>query len=139
MTLSSPVIVNETKLSELVHEMTHARAGCADHFRQHFLTDLFDYHVRFSIVAVAGKQKQNSRQSLFTGVEQLIHQVFLNSDSAHKQMGQEFCREYGVGVQSPCRRTLGDPGNSALSEGRGGGYTALLAGKTALTKEIARS
>jgi len=39
----SVVVIDEAKFSEFVHEEIYACAGCANHFRQRFLTDV-RYH-----------------------------------------------------------------------------------------------
>ena len=38
--VDATVVVQEAQLPELVHEVTHPGAGGANHFGQHFLTDL---------------------------------------------------------------------------------------------------
>src|SRR6185295_20122728 len=40
--LQPAVVLDETQLAELVHEEADARAGRADHFREHLLADLRD-------------------------------------------------------------------------------------------------
>ena len=54
--LQPAVVVNEPQFSEPVHEGADPRAGCADHFRQHFLTDLGNYALRFAFLAKMGEQ-----------------------------------------------------------------------------------
>jgi hypothetical protein len=40
---SAVVIVDKAMISELVHEMTDPRPGCADHLCQHILIDSRNY------------------------------------------------------------------------------------------------
>ena len=49
------VVVNETQVSELVHERTNPRAARADHLRQSILADLGNYMQRFGIFTEIGK------------------------------------------------------------------------------------
>ena len=46
-----PAIVEETQLSEPVHEKTDPRPGGADHVGQSFLTDLGDYRLGHAFLA----------------------------------------------------------------------------------------
>src|SRR3954468_17185482 len=39
MNFYAAVVADEAKVPELVHEIAHARACCADHLRQRFLTE----------------------------------------------------------------------------------------------------
>jgi hypothetical protein len=41
MNLDMPVVADEAELAKLVHEMTDAGSGCADHLGQRFLTDVW--------------------------------------------------------------------------------------------------
>ena len=53
------IVVDESHLTKLVHEMTHARARRADHVSERFLTDLRDDGLRPSLLAEIGQQQQN--------------------------------------------------------------------------------
>jgi hypothetical protein len=52
-------IVNETQLSEPVHEKTDPRPGCAYHLGEGLLTDLGDYRLGHAFLAELNKQQQN--------------------------------------------------------------------------------
>ena len=71
------VIINKSQFPEPVHEEADPRAGCADHFRQHLLTDLGNYTLLFAFLAKMSEQQKDPGQPLFAGVEKLINQVFL--------------------------------------------------------------
>lgn len=73
-------VIDEPEFTELVHKETDARAGGADHFGQRFLTDFGDDRLRPALLPKVRQQQQRPRQPLFTGVKQLIHQIFLDSD-----------------------------------------------------------
>jgi len=53
------IIVNETQLSEPVHEKADPRPGCTHHLGQSLLTDLGDYSFGLAFFAEISKQEQN--------------------------------------------------------------------------------
>ena len=67
---------------ELIHEMTHARPGCADHLCQGFLSNSGKHNLGPVFLAKMGQQQENPSQTLFAGVEELVHQVLFISDVA---------------------------------------------------------
>ena len=68
-----PVVVDEAQFPEPVHEETHPRAGCADHFCKRLLADLGDYNVGNAFLAKMSEQEQDPGQSLFAGIEELVN------------------------------------------------------------------
>ena len=62
--LQSPVVVNEAQFPEPVHEKTHSRAGCPDHFRQGFLANLGNHGLRNRLLA-----KMRSVRGVFAGAQ----------------------------------------------------------------------
>ena len=68
-------VVEEAQLSEPVHEETDPRPGRADHLREGLLANLGDYGLRHAFLAEVSKQQQESSESLFTGIEELVHQI----------------------------------------------------------------
>jgi hypothetical protein len=54
--LQPAIVVDESQFPESVHEEADPRAGCADHFRQHLLTDLGNYTLGFAFLAKMCKQ-----------------------------------------------------------------------------------
>jgi len=54
--LQPAIVANKAQFSEPVHEEADPRAGCADHFRQHLLTDLGHYALGFAFLAKTGEQ-----------------------------------------------------------------------------------
>jgi len=71
--LQTAVIVNKTQFPEAVHEEADSRTGRADHLGQSFLTDLRNNGFGNAFFAEMSKQQQNASQSLFAGVEELVH------------------------------------------------------------------
>lgn len=53
-----PVVANEAELAKLVHEMTDARAGGADHLSQRFLTDVWTDRLRVAFLPEVRKQQE---------------------------------------------------------------------------------
>src|ERR1700679_985316 len=62
------VVLDQTELSETVHEEIDSRAGGANHFRQSLLTYVGNDFFRL-IFPEVGQQEQSSRQPPFAGVE----------------------------------------------------------------------
>ena len=87
--MQAAVVLDETQLSELVHEEIYAGAGGADHFREHFLRDFGKNPLEFVFLAIAREKQQRTRQTLFAGIEELIDQVLLNSDVPGQHEGDE--------------------------------------------------
>ncbi len=73
--LQAAVVGNEAQFSEPVHEKAHPRAGCADHFRQHLLTDLGNNSLGYSFLTKMSEQQEDPCQPLFARIEKLIDQV----------------------------------------------------------------
>lgn len=73
----SAVVFDEAEFSEFIHKEIHAGASGAYHFRQGLLGDLRKRAIRLILFAIAGEQEQGPGRTLFTGVEELIDQVFI--------------------------------------------------------------
>ena len=81
------VVFDEAQLSELVHEKINARAGSAHHFSKGGLADFGDFRsFGDSTIAEAGKEKEDSSEALFAGIEQLVDEVFLIADVPGQQV-----------------------------------------------------
>ena len=76
------VVVDEAKLFKLVHEMTDARPGGADHLRQTLLIDSGEDCFGTAFFAKMGKQQENSSQALLARVEKLVDQILFITDIA---------------------------------------------------------
>jgi len=65
MNLQPSIVVNKPQFPEPVHEEADPGPGCADHFRQHLLTDLGNYTLRFAFLAKMSVQQEDPCQPLF--------------------------------------------------------------------------
>ncbi len=63
------IIVNKTKLPELIHEMTDPRTSGADHLGQRFLIYIRKHNFGSAFLAKVSQQKENPSQTLFARVE----------------------------------------------------------------------
>jgi hypothetical protein len=88
------VVGNEPQLTETIHEEIDTRPGCANHLRQHFLTHSGNDLFRSFFFAKLRQKKKNSGQPFFAGIEELIHQVFLNPGVTGQKMGNENIRKF---------------------------------------------
>ena len=92
MDLDAAVVADEAELAEAVHEEADAGPGGADHFSQGFLRDGRNECLWFSRFAKLGHEEEYSRQTLFTGVEELIDEIGLGSHAAGEQeLEKEVC------------------------------------------------
>src|SRR5258705_13550245 len=55
-----PVVADQAKLAELVHEMADARSGGANHLGQCFLTDIRSDRLRTAFLAEMREQQQHA-------------------------------------------------------------------------------
>ena len=60
MDFKMAVVINETQMPKLVHEMTHARAGRTDHLSKRLLADFCVDRLRPTFLAKIGHQQQRS-------------------------------------------------------------------------------
>jgi hypothetical protein len=66
MHLQSPAaVVDETQLSESVHEEVNSRASGANHFCQSLLTYVRDHFLGSALLAESGQDQNRSGQPLF--------------------------------------------------------------------------
>ena len=65
MDFQMSVVIDETQLTELVHEVAHARPGCADHLGECLLTDLRKNGLRSAFLSKIGQQQQQPRKPFF--------------------------------------------------------------------------
>jgi hypothetical protein len=85
MNPDATVVFNKAELTKAIHEEADSRAGGPDHFRQRFLGDFWDQRLRFSRLSKFSHQEEDSRQSLFAGVEELIDKIGLGSHAVGQQ------------------------------------------------------
>ena len=58
-----PVVVDEPKLAEFVHEVAHAGSSSADHLRQGFLTYVRTDGLRAAFLSEMRQQQKQARKS----------------------------------------------------------------------------
>src|SRR6266550_2400390 len=75
-------IVNKAQFPEPVHEKTDPRTSSADHLSQGSLTNPGNDGLGNSFLSKMSQHKKDPRQSLFTGIKQLVDQVLLITDVA---------------------------------------------------------
>src|SRR5579872_6304093 len=91
--------MNKPQLSKAVHEVVHTRSRCTYHRGQRFLADLGDHRSGLVLFPILRKQQQHSGQAFFTGIEELINQVCLDTDAALENKSVEKLRKTVVFVK----------------------------------------
>jgi len=79
---SAVVIVDKAMLPEPIHEMTDPRPCCTDHLCERILIHSGDYGLGLAFLSKMRKQQENPSQTLFAGVEKLVHKIRFVSDVA---------------------------------------------------------
>src|SRR5438270_13817203 len=77
MDADATVVLDESQLSEPIHEEAHTRACSSNHFGQRLLRDLWNQRLRLAGLTKLCHQQQDSGQPLFTGVEKLVDKIGL--------------------------------------------------------------
>lgn len=83
--LQAAVVANEALLPKPSHKFTYSSAGRTDHLRQGCLAHLQGV-LRLGFLGYLTEQQQNSRQSSLAEIEELVHQIFLDSNNPGKQI-----------------------------------------------------
>src|SRR5450631_2880282 len=139
MNLQFSIIFDETQPAELVHEKAHARSRRADHLRQRLLTYLSHDRLRSPLLAEVCKEKEQSCEATFAGVEQLIDQVLFNPTVASQEMRYEYCRKFWLIVECGDHGRLFYASNHALSHRRSRCNAESVAIQASFPKKISRS
>ena len=87
--LDAAVVIDKAELAKAIHKEADPRPGSADHLCQGFLRDGRNGGFRSTRLAKFRHQQENPRQTLFTGVEQLIHKIGLDAHAAGQQKLQK--------------------------------------------------
>ena len=136
--LQAAVVVDEPELAKLVHEEVDPRACRANHLGQDFLRDFRKGAVSRLRFTVTREQQKRARKALFAGIEQLIDQVFFDSNVPRQHVSKEPIRKRGLGMEPSHHFLLLDGQDHARLHGRRGCHTLRLACKATLAKEMAR-
>jgi hypothetical protein len=99
--VKSTVVLDESELSEFVHEETDPRARCANHFRQHLLRYFGKHLWWLGFLAITSEQQESPSQASLDGIEKLIDQVFLEPDVPGKNVRHEAVGEGMFRVEHP--------------------------------------
>ena len=78
MDFDGAVVRDKSQFPEAIHKEVDARAGGANHFRQHFLAYFGNHRLRGFFLAKLREQQKDPGETFFAGIEKLIHQVFLH-------------------------------------------------------------
>jgi hypothetical protein len=99
--LQAAVVVNEPELPKRIHEEVDTRARRPDHLGQDFLRHSRKRAVRRFGFPVSHQPQQRTSQPFLARVEQLVDQIFVDSDVPRQHVRQETNRECGPGVELP--------------------------------------
>jgi len=83
------VVADESQLAKLVHEKADSGASDADQLRQRLLTHHRNYCLGHAFLAEICKQEKDPRQPFLARVEEVVHQILLNSNVAGEQIAKE--------------------------------------------------
>jgi len=134
------VVLDETHFAESIHKEADARARCPNHFRQRLLAHFGNHRLWGAIFAELCQQQQCARQPLLTGIEELVHQVFLNASVAAEKIRNEHLRKQLLLVQHPYHFRSFDLKYAGGGKGcRCGQALRLNCRDTFLSQEVANS
>ena len=133
--VDATVVLQEAQLPELIHEETYAGPCGANHFGQHFLTDLRNDRLRLAFLPEMGHEQQHPRQPLLAGIEELIHQVFLDANVARQKIGQEQLGEGGFIVERTDHRLFVNAHDRGFFRSGCRGHAHHLPGETPFTEK----
>ncbi len=133
----SHVIIDKAEFPEPVHEEADPRARRADHLRQRLLTQSRNRHFGHSFLAKLCHQQKNSRQTLFAGIEKLIHQVVLISDVPLQQVLDKHGRQFRFAAHRQHHSLPLDMQKDAVCHCDRRRHTVKLTGQTTFSDKIA--
>jgi len=129
------VVINEAQVPEPIHKETHSRAGCTDHLGEGLLAYFRDQRYRLGFLAKIGHQQKKSSQSLFTGVEEVIHQVSFHANVPGKQINEKAFGKFRFPMEQTYHYQTLHPSDGAPFDNARGGHAKRLARQTALTEK----
>src|SRR5205085_8950230 len=94
--LQAAVVLNEALLPELIHEVTHARAGRPHHLRQRALVNAYDGVRSLGVLAEIRKLQQQTRQPLLAGMNELLGETVFDAADPEQQVRDEHSSECRV-------------------------------------------
>jgi len=112
--LDVSIVIDETKLAKLVHEITHTGSGGADHFRQRFLTDIRGDRLRAAFLAEIREQQQQAGKPPLARIEQLVDQILLDPAVAVQEICHEHFGKFRLVMKGGQHRVFGNGGDHAV-------------------------
>lgn len=131
------VVFDEAQFPELVHEKIDASARGANHFRQRLLRNLLKDAIGLVFGAVAGEQEKGAGQPLLTGVEELIDEVFFDTDVPREDVGNEAIGEFVFRMKDTTHFFFVDDEDGGRQDSAGGPHANRLASEAAFSKKVA--
>ena len=86
MDVQAAIVVDETRLSELIQKETHSGPSGANHFGERFLIDLWNDQLRLPVFANVDQQQDHPRQPRFARMKELIDQVLFDPTVVGQQI-----------------------------------------------------
>ena len=79
--MNPAVVIDETQLSEFVHEKINSCPCCSNHLGKRLLRYLGKHFLRLVVFrAKSCEQQQGARQAFLAGINELVNQVRLHAD-----------------------------------------------------------
>jgi hypothetical protein len=118
------VVVDQSQLSELVHEVSNARSRRAHHFGERRVTQRPPFGIgRDFVVAQASELQENSSESPLTMVEKLIAKIFFEIDITGWQNRDELRREIRMVMKRSKHRFPFNLKHRCCFDNRGGAHS----------------
>ena len=134
--LQRPVVFDEAKLPELVHEEADARPRRPNHLGKRLLTDPCGNGLRLPLLAEIREQQERARQALFTRIEQVVHEVRFNAAVAGQQMRCEQFGESRFGMKDANHLRFVEANHRRLGHGSGGREPQGLPNQAAFAEKV---
>jgi hypothetical protein len=87
--LATVGVSDEAQFSEFVHEKIDPGPRCANHLRQHLLGYFGKRLVKITWRSIPREQEQSPRQSFLAGIEELVYEVFFDSNVSSQHVSDE--------------------------------------------------
>lgn len=136
-TLSSAAILDEPEFAKLVHEDVDPRSRRPDHFSERLLRDVWQRSRAGFIVLKAGEEQEHSSKPFLPGVEQLIDEVFFDTNVPGEHVREKALGKGRLTMQGLGHGPLADSHRNGLFHRGGCAHSPWLTGERALTEEIA--
>jgi hypothetical protein len=126
--------VDKALLLEYIHELAYPCACGTNHFREGCVNYLQGV-LRLGFLDYFPKQQQNPCQSLFAEIEELIDQVFLDSNNSGKQICIKQRCKLRISLEGANRGLLLQPSDIGLPNRSRRGNPQRLTSETAFAKK----